>query len=126
VVDVRDVADLHVRAMVAPAAAGKRFLATAGTTSLPQVASLLRERLGPAARRVPTRTVPDWAVRLSAHVSPRFATVVPDLGVTREASSAKARELLGWRPRPIEETIVDTATSLADLGLLGDADRPAA
>lgn len=120
VVDVRDVADLHVRALVAPGAAGERFLATAGTTTLPAIAGLLRARLGPAAHRVPTRTVPDWAVRLSARVSPRFATVVPDLGVTREASSAKARDVLGWRPRPIEETILDTAAGLAELGLLRD------
>ena len=118
VVDVRDVADLHVRAMVNPAAAGERFLATAGTVTLPQIASLLRERLGPAANRVPTRTMPDWAIRLSARISPRFASVVPDLGVVREASSAKAREILGWEPRPIQETVLDTATSLADLGLL--------
>jgi dihydroflavonol-4-reductase len=126
VVDVRDVADLHVRALVEPAAAGQRFLATAGTTSLPQVASLLRGRLGQAASRVPTRTAPDWAVRLGARLSSRFATVVPDLGVVREASSAKARELLGWRPRSIEETILDTANSLADLGLLRGTVRTAA
>jgi len=54
-------------------------------------------------------------------VSPRFATVVPDLGMARRASSAKAREVLGWRPRPIEETILDTAASLAGLGLPRDA-----
>ncbi|MBB2940913.1 dihydroflavonol-4-reductase [Actinoplanes lutulentus] len=121
VVDVRDVADLHVRAMVEPAAAGERFVATAGTTSLPRIAGLLRERLGPAAARVPSRTLPDWGVRLSARLSPRFATVVPDLGVVREASSAKARDVLGWKPRPIEETVLDTATSLAALGLLTSA-----
>ncbi|WP_416960854.1 SDR family oxidoreductase [Streptomyces sp. Agncl-13] len=120
-VDVRDVADLHVRAMNEPAAAGERFLATAGTVSLPQIASLLRARLGSQATRVPTRTVPDWAVRLCARVSPRFATVVPDLGVVREASSAKAREVLSWQPRPIEDTILDTANSLAALGLLRSA-----
>ncbi|GAA2575864.1 aldehyde reductase [Winogradskya consettensis] len=121
VVDVRDVADLHVRAMVAPGAAGERFVATAGTTSLPQIAGLLRARLGPAAHRVPDRTVPDWVVRLSARVSARFATVVPDLGVVREASSVKAHELLGWQARPIEETVLDTASGLAALGLLRDA-----
>lgn len=125
-VDVRDVADLHVRAMVEPAAAGQRFVATAGTTSLPRIASLLRARLGPAAGRVPARTVPDWAVRLSARMSPRFATVVPDLGVVREASSAKAREALGWQPRPIDDTILDTVSSLAGLGLLSDTTRRAA
>jgi dihydroflavonol-4-reductase len=120
VVDVRDVADLHARAMTDPAAAGERFLATAGTTSLPQIAGLLRARLGPAAHRVPSRTMPDWAIRLSARVSPRFATVVPDLGVARPASSQKARDLLGWKPRTIEETVLDTAASLAGLGLLRD------
>ena len=125
VVDVRDVADLHVRAMVEPAAAGERFLATAGITTLPRIASLLRAKLGLAARRVPTRTVPDWLVRLSARVSPRFATVVPDLGVAREASSAKASQVLGWQPRPIEQTILDTANSLAELGLLRDTNGAA-
>ncbi|WP_432825160.1 hypothetical protein [Dactylosporangium sp. CA-092794] len=89
--------------------------------SLPEIADLLRVWLGPAARKVPTRTASDWAIRLGARVSPRFATVVPDLGVARRASSAKAREVLGWRPRPIEETILDAAASLAGLGLLRDA-----
>ncbi|MDT3445847.1 aldehyde reductase [Pseudofrankia sp. BMG5.37] len=126
VVDVRDVADLHVRAMAVPAATGERFLATAGVMSLPEIASLLRTRLGPAAHRVPTRTAPDWAIRLGARVNPRFATIVPDLGAVREASSAKARDVLGWRPRPIEETIMDTAAGLADLDLLRDTTRTAA
>lgn len=89
--------------------------------SLPEIANLLQVRLGPAARKVPTLTAPDWAIRLGARVSPRFATVVPDLGVARRASSAEAREVLGWRPRPIEETILDTAAGLAGLGLLRDA-----
>ncbi|MEV4138909.1 hypothetical protein AB0J72_42935 [Dactylosporangium sp. NPDC049742] len=86
--------------------------------SLPEIANLLRVRLGPEARKVPTRTASDWAIRLGARVSPRFATVVPGLGVARRASSVK---VLGWRPRPIEETIPDTAASLAGPGLLRDA-----
>ncbi|MBE1582704.1 hypothetical protein ACFPOI_60250 [Nonomuraea angiospora] len=125
VVDVRDVADLHLPAMVEPGAAGERFLAAAGVMSLPEIANLLRVRLGPAARRVPTRTASDWAIRLGALVSPRFATVVPDLGVARQASSAKAREVLGWRPRAIEKTILDTAADLAGLGLLRNTTRMA-
>ncbi|MFI6927734.1 hypothetical protein ACIBIZ_47935 [Nonomuraea spiralis] len=92
---------------------------------LPEIANLLRVRLGPAARRVPTRTASDWAIRLGALVSPRFATVVPDLGVARQASSAKARAVLGRRPRPIEETILDTAAGLAGLGLLRNTTRTA-
>ncbi|WP_033337481.1 SDR family oxidoreductase [Catenuloplanes japonicus] len=118
VADVRDVADLHVRAMTGPAAAGERFIATAGAMSLLQIARLLRDRCGDAARRVPLRTVPDWTVRLAARVSPRLALIVPDLGVVRHTDAGKAREVLGWRPRPIDVTIVDTARSLSEQGLL--------
>ncbi|MGI5214001.1 SDR family oxidoreductase [Plantactinospora sp. CA-290183] len=118
VVDVRDVADLHLRAMADPTAAGERFLASAGLMSLSDIAGLLRARLGTAARRVPTRRLPDWTVRLTATFSPRIAQVIPDLGTVRDASSDKARRTLGWKPRPVEETILDTAHSLAGLGLL--------
>lgn len=112
VVDVRDVADLHLRAMTDPAAAGERFLASAGGMSLPQLAALLRDRLGDAAGKVPTRILPDWAVRLAARFSPRAAFVVPELGAPRQASSDKARQLLGWRPRDAEDAVLAMATSL--------------
>jgi dihydroflavonol-4-reductase len=111
-VDVRDVADLHLRAMVDPAAAGQRFLASTGTMSLSDIAGLLRSRLGPAARRVPTRTLPNWTVRLAGRFSSRAALVLPELGVVQEASSDKARQVLGWKPRPAEEAVLDMATSL--------------
>jgi dihydroflavonol-4-reductase len=111
-VDVRDVADLQLRAAVDPAAAGERFLAGTGMMSLPDIAALLRSRLGDAARRVPTRTLPDWTVRLAGRFSSRAALVLPELGVVREASSDKARRVLGWRPRPAEETVLDMAASL--------------
>ncbi|WJK42771.1 NAD-dependent epimerase/dehydratase family protein [Solwaraspora sp. WMMA2056] len=116
VVDVRDVADLHLRAMTDPAAAGERFLASAGGMSLPQLAALLRDRLGDAAGKMPTRTLPDWAVRLAARFSPRAAFVVPELGAPRQASSDKARQLLDWRPRDAEEAVLAMATSLTGRG----------
>lgn len=118
VADVRDVADLHLRAMIAPEAAGERFVATAGQMSLLDIAMLLRERFGAAARRVPVRTVPDGLVRLAGRLSPRLALVVPDLGVERRTTAGKARRVLGWRPRAPEETIVDTAVGLSRLGVL--------
>ena len=67
VVDVRDVADLHLRAMTDPAAKGERFLAVAGDfMSIREIAKVLKARLGAAARRVPTRQLPNWLVRLAA------------------------------------------------------------
>jgi len=102
VADVRDVADLHIRAMATPEAAGKRFLALADgpTISFLQMAQILREHLGPLAERVPTEQEPGpEPPRLIIH-------------------NDRAKKELGWRPRPAETTIVETAESLRDLGLL--------
>lgn len=113
VVDVRDLADLHIRAMTADAAKGQRFLATGDApTSLFEIATILRRRLGRAARHVPSRRTPDWLLRLMAPFSPQARAVLPQLGVVRRSSNEKARRLLDWHPRPLEATIVETAESL--------------
>src|SRR3954469_10754128 len=103
VVDVRDVADLHLRAMINPAAAGERFLAVAGDfMSIVQMARVLKARLGPAARRVPTIQLPNWLIRLAALWDPAIRQIVPELGKRKNATSRKAREVLGWTPRTNE------------------------
>ncbi len=122
VVDVRDVADLHLRAMTNPAAKGERFLALAGEAmSLAQIARVLRDNLGALAARVPTREVPDWLVRLSALRNAAVREILPQLGQQKSASNEKARRLLGWQPRSNEEAILATAHSLQKLGLLKGA-----
>lgn len=118
-VDVRDVADLHLRAMTAPEAAGERFLAISGDTVwMSEIAATLRERVPELARRVPTRSVPDLVVRAASLVNRPLRQVVGELGHRKHVSNAKARTMLGWDPRPVPDSIVDTATSLAALGLL--------
>jgi dihydroflavonol-4-reductase len=126
VVDVRDVVDLHLRAMSHPAAKGERFLAVSGEfMGIADIARVLRTRLGAAAHRVPTRGLPDWVLRAVALFDPAVRQIVPELGKTRQASSEKARRVLGWSPRAGEDAIVATAQSLARLGLLKDAPRAA-
>jgi nucleoside-diphosphate-sugar epimerase len=121
-VDARDVADLQLRAMTAPAAAGQRFLAVAGPPiSMHDIAVILKTRLGEAARRVPTRTLPDWVVRLFALFDKSIAQVVPDLDEVRHVSAEKARRVLGWEPRSAEEAVVATGESLVRLGLVKPA-----
>ena len=116
VVDVRDVADLHLRAMEAPQAAGQRYLAVAeDAVSLKRIATVLRAELGEDARRVPTRELPDWVVRLGARVVPALRQAVPQLGVVKRISSAKARSELGWATRPVTTTIAETGRSLLRL-----------
>jgi nucleoside-diphosphate-sugar epimerase len=119
VVDVRDVADLHLLAMTHPAAKGERFLAVAGECiSMLEVARVLKNRMGAAARKVPTRQLPDWLLRAIAIFDPTVRQVVPELGNEKRASNEKAKRVLGWRPRSNEEAIVATAESLVRLGLL--------
>ena len=119
-VDVRDVADLHIRAMTDSAAAGERFLAVAGDfMSMLDIANVLRSRMGAAARKVPTRQLPDWLVRVAGWFNPLARQAVPELGKRKNASSEKARRMLGWAPRSNDEAIVATAESLQRLGLLG-------
>jgi dihydroflavonol-4-reductase len=122
-VDVRDVADLQVTAMTAPEAAGERFLAAGPFLWLSEVAEILRDHLGPAAAKVPRRTVPSLIVRVMARFDPGLRSVVGELGEKVTYSSGKAETRLGWSPRPLEETIVDCAQSLARSEA---ADEPAA
>ena len=118
-VDVRDVADLHVRAMIDPAAKGERFLAVAGEfVSMLEMAQMLKRRLGPAAKRVPSRELPDWMVRLFALVKPEAKQIVPELGKRKNATSAEAQRVLGWKPRSLEDSLVASAESLMRLGLV--------
>ena len=119
-VDVRDVADLHLRAMTHPAAVGQRFIAVAGEPlTMLQIARILRRGLGEAAARAPRREIPDVVVRLLALRSARMRQLAPQLGRRRRASNAKARSMLDWRPRSNDEVVLDTARSLIDLGLVG-------
>jgi len=127
IVDVRDVADLHVRAMTHPAAKGERFLAVAGDfISVREIAAVLKTRLGPAAGRVPTRHVPDWLVRVVALFHPQARQILPELGKVKNGSGEKARRLLGWAPRSREDAIAATGESLVRLGLLKDSAKKAA
>jgi len=118
VVDVRDVADLHVRALNAPGMAGERFIASGRFMTLREVANTLRAQLGPQASRVTTRDVPDWMVRVAALFNPLARAVVAELGSQRNQSAAHAKAVLGWQTRPEEDSIVDAARSLLALGLV--------
>ena len=119
VVDVRDVADLHLRAMTHPAAKGERFIAVSGDAiSMVDIARILRRRLGASARKVPRLQLPDWLVRLAAKRDPSVRQVLPLLGVIRNATSEKARRVLGWSPRSNEDAVAATAESLLRFGLV--------
>lgn len=118
-VDVRDVADLHLRAMTHPDANGQRFIASSNEPiALRELGGTLKALLGSAAKRAPTRTIPDFLVRLLGLFSATMRPIARKLGNHRLANNEKARRLLGWTPRSNEETILATATSLQTFGQL--------
>ncbi|MCX2932976.1 aldehyde reductase [Mycobacterium sp. CVI_P3] len=116
VVDVRDVADLLLRAMTNPLAAGQRYLAAADQpVALPEIAAILRAGLGPGAADVPRREVPDWVIHAAARLVPSLREFTGLLGEPKTLTSAKAVTQLGWQPRPVADTVVATAQSLLRL-----------
>jgi nucleoside-diphosphate-sugar epimerase len=112
IVDVRDLAALHVRAMVEPRAAGERFLGTGELMWMRDIAIALHTALGARGAKVPTRVLPNFVVRALALVSPQLKALAPELGRRNDVTSDKARRVLGFAPRPAAETIVDTANYL--------------
>ncbi|MCO8274999.1 NAD-dependent epimerase/dehydratase family protein [Actinoplanes sp. TRM 88003] len=120
VVDVRDVVDLHLRAMLSPAAAGERFIAVGGPAiSFYQMGRMLAEHLPARADRVPATELTVEQVRAAARTEPALRDAALLGGRIPVISNAKARSLLGWQPREVATTIADTADSLLRLGLVG-------
>jgi len=126
-VDVRDVADMHIRCMTDPAAKGERFLAVAGDfMSIQDIAKVLKARMGADARRVPTNQIPDFLVRLASMRDEAVKSILPELGKRKNGTNEKARRVLGWTPRSNEECVVAAAQSMVALGLLKDSPKKAA
>jgi dihydroflavonol-4-reductase len=115
VVDVRDLVDAHIRAMITPAAAGERFIVAGDFMWMEEMARTLRERLGARGAKAPTRHLPSWLVRLMLPVAPQFRSLAPMLDRRFALTSEKARRVLGMTTRPAAETVVDCAVSLLAL-----------
>jgi dihydroflavonol-4-reductase len=118
VVDVRDIAQLHLLAMTAPAATGQRFIGSSDFYWMKDMAKILKQGLGEKARKVPSISFPDFLVRLFAIFDPVVRGRLLELGKRRLVSSEKARRVLDWTTRPTQETILDTARSLQSQGLV--------
>lgn len=115
VVDVRDLADLHIKAMVAPEAAGERFLGIGEHMWMLDIAKALKANLGEAAKNTPTKQMPDTVFRLAAAANPQLRLFAQDLGKINATNPEKARRVLGFAPRSGAETVTDCARSLLAL-----------
>jgi dihydroflavonol-4-reductase len=115
-VDVRDLADLHIRAMTTTEANGQRFIGTCdnGPVALIDMANIIRKNRPDFAQKLPIRTLPNIVVRTVALFRPSLRVMLPELGVVKQIKNDKAKRVLGWKPRSIEECILDTVDSLIE------------
>lgn len=118
VVDVRDLAELHVRALETPGLDGERFIAAGPFLWMKDVAAILRDGLGREAHKVPRRGIPDVVVRLLALFNSTIRQITGELGRTRAVESVHALDRLGWKTRDVRTTILDTAHSLIEHGIV--------
>ncbi len=112
IVDVRDLVDLHLRAMLSEDASGERFIASGDFLWFKDIAAILKEKFGARASKVSVRRMPNWLVKLIGIFDPRVAAMVPDLGRRSELSSDKARRVFGWTTRPAKDSIISAGESL--------------
>src|SRR6185312_12372187 len=117
-VDVRDVAEAHVKAMTTPEAAGERFLCAGDQASLVTVAKITAKHFRPRGYKVPTVRLPLFLVRLVALFDAPASLLVQELGKTMDLDTSKIRRLLGFRPRSIEDMVVSMGESLIEHGVV--------
>ena len=116
--DVRDLAAAHRLALEVPGATGNRYICTNGHLPLTGIAAILRDEYGPRGYKVATRPLPAWILRATAPFSGEARLAVDMLGIQHDVSAEKARRELGWTPRPLRESVLDTAESLISAGIV--------
>jgi nucleoside-diphosphate-sugar epimerase len=117
-VDIRDLSELHMRAMTLAAAGGRRLLGCSDTLSMPEMASIMRNELGTAGKRVPTMVLPDLLIRLMAMFDPSMKNLIPDIGVKPIADAAYVTALTGVKFRSAREAVIAAGESLVKLGIV--------
>ncbi len=117
-VDVRDVADAHVAALSAPAAAGHRYICAIEHIWMHEIAEILAAEFGPRGFRIPTRRLPAFLLRFVALFDPTVRLVLADLNRRQDLDNTAIRRDLGWSPHAREDTIIATGNSLIELGLV--------
>ncbi|MFP9098542.1 SDR family oxidoreductase [Flavobacterium sp. RHBU_24] len=120
IVDVRDVADLHIRAMLTPEANGQRFIASAdGQISLPEIAALLKKERPGVSQLVAKKQLPTWVLRLASLFSGQAKEALLLIRMNRNVSNQKAKSVLGWKPiAPQEETLLASVDSMVKYNLI--------
>jgi len=120
IIDVRDCAAIHVAAMIAPEAAGRRLIASSQSLWMAEIAETLKAEY-PELKKLPTVEFPNFIMRIIAIFDPGSKMYLPDLGTMHTADTAYVNSLTHVIPRPAKEAILASAKSLIDAGALKHA-----
>lgn len=116
-VDVRDVAKMHLLAMTTQEAAGQRFICAGEFAWMIDVARVLDRHFRQKGYNVPLRELPNWTLRIAAVFDKTLGLVIHELDKRQDVSHARAEKILGWRPRGLEEMAVAMGESLIQHGV---------
>ena len=115
-VDVRDVASAHILAMQNDSSNGERFALAEKDLWYKDIAKILKDN---GFDKAPTFAVPVWVARILANFNKQLKVTLPFLGRVRSVTkTSKAKDILGWNPRPAEESILEIANQIKDMGLI--------
>ncbi len=117
-VDVRDLADILLRAMMLPQAAGKRFICSGASIPLLEFANILYENFADRGFHIPHKLIPDLVIRFFGLFSPKIKAVARTNNWKYGFSTARIESTFGWQPRPYQQTIIEMAESLIKFGLV--------
>jgi nucleoside-diphosphate-sugar epimerase len=117
-VDVRDVATAHRLAMERPEAAGNRYICAGEHLWVQDLAKILAAEFNPRGYRIPTGKLPYWLMWIIARFDKAVKLAITFVGRKEMVSAAKAQRELGWRMRPIRETIIDTGRTMIEQGIV--------
>lgn len=117
IVDVRDCAAIHVKAMTAANAGGRRLMSASNTLWFGEIAAMLRKAY-PDAKKLPKGEFPNFMVRLVGLFDDRVKGVIPDLGVFHIADADYVTNITQVVPRPASEAALASAKSLIENGVI--------
>jgi len=114
IVDVRDCASLHIKAMTSPKVGGRRLMAASNTLWISEISAILKSAYPQA--KLPLREMPNWLVRIFALFDQSVKGIVPDVGIFLEADASYVSSLTGVMPRPAKDAVLAAAASLIENG----------
>lgn len=118
IVDVRDVAAAHIKAMTLPKAAGKRFVLADKFLWFDEIAKILSKEFKPKGYKIPTLVIPHFMVKLFSIFDKKTRSILNELGIKRELKNDQMKNILGIDPIPAEESVLSTARALIEMGVI--------